>query len=132
MLSNSFFLPSDVVNTVVRMFNVQAANKGLEMIQSCPGTRFLHHLFCAGAGCENCEPNNLEKLVHPFLSGPRKKIAKKPKRVFLVRLVFRDLRDYYLVPTLRWHNAVAGPLLEWEKSVVRNTQIRQNIVRSGA
>ena len=33
---------------------------------------------------------------------------------------------------LRWHNAVAGPLLEWEKNLVRNTQMRQKIVRSGA
>ena len=33
---------------------------------------------------------------------------------------------------LRWHNAVAGPLLEWGKNLVRDTQIRQKIVRSGA
>ena len=33
---------------------------------------------------------------------------------------------------LRWHNAVEGPLLEWGKDLVRDTQIRQKIVRSGA
>ena len=34
--------------------------------------------------------------------------------------------------TLRWHNTVAGPRLEREKNLARNTQIRQKIVRSGA
>jgi hypothetical protein len=37
VLSNNFFLAKDVVNTVVRMFSVQAQNKGLILEQIFPG-----------------------------------------------------------------------------------------------